>query len=119
MFSIPRSYADGQPSGRRLPPRCRQRSRTDPHHLPRPQAVGPGVGGKDILAEAVTKAYAKVGMRVRYLDDWRTQVPGRRTGPPCGAPRRHRIRFSGRFSIEVLVCWGLLVGIAVAGTRLK
>ena len=30
------------------------------------------MAGKDILAEAVTKAYAKVGMRVRYLDDWRT-----------------------------------------------
>ncbi|MBE1594278.1 protein-arginine deiminase domain-containing protein [Streptomyces stelliscabiei] len=33
---------------------------------------GPVVGGKDILAAAVTKAYAKTGMRVRYLDDWRT-----------------------------------------------
>ncbi len=30
------------------------------------------MAGKDILAEAVTKAYAKVGTRVRYLDDWRT-----------------------------------------------
>ena len=37
-----------------------------------PKQWGPVVGGKDILAEAVTKAYAKVGMRVRYLDDWRT-----------------------------------------------
>lgn len=37
-----------------------------------PKQWGPVVDGKDILAEAVTKAYAKGGMRVRYLDDWRT-----------------------------------------------
>ncbi|GEC06075.1 hypothetical protein SSP24_37300 [Streptomyces spinoverrucosus] len=37
-----------------------------------PEQWGPVVDGKDILAEAVTKAYAKGGMRVRYLDDWRT-----------------------------------------------
>jgi protein-arginine deiminase len=37
-----------------------------------PKQWGPVVNGKDILGEAVTKAYAKVGMRVRYLDDWRT-----------------------------------------------
>jgi protein-arginine deiminase len=37
-----------------------------------PQQWGPVIGGKDILAEAVTRAYAKAGMRVRYLDDWRT-----------------------------------------------
>ncbi|MEW2117382.1 protein-arginine deiminase domain-containing protein [Streptomyces sp. NPDC005474] len=37
-----------------------------------PKQWGPVVNGKDIVAEAVTRAYAKVGMRVRYLDDWRT-----------------------------------------------
>ncbi|WP_461071594.1 protein-arginine deiminase domain-containing protein [Streptomyces pseudoechinosporeus] len=37
-----------------------------------PRQWGPVVGGKDIVAEAVTKAYAKAGIRVRYLDDWRT-----------------------------------------------
>ncbi|MER7377350.1 protein-arginine deiminase domain-containing protein [Streptomyces lanatus] len=37
-----------------------------------PKQWGPVIGGKDILAEAVTRAYAKAGMRVRYLDDWRT-----------------------------------------------
>jgi len=37
-----------------------------------PKQWGPVVDGKDILAAAVTKAYAKTGMRVRYLDDWRT-----------------------------------------------
>ena len=37
-----------------------------------PKQWGPVVDGKDLLAEAVTKAYAKTGMRVRYLDDWRT-----------------------------------------------
>ncbi len=36
-----------------------------------PEQWGPVVGGKGLLAEAVTKAYAKTGMRVRYLDDWR------------------------------------------------
>jgi protein-arginine deiminase len=41
-----------------------------------PKQWGPVVAGKDILAEAVTKAYAKVGMRVRYLDDWRTHHVG-------------------------------------------
>lgn len=37
-----------------------------------PKQWGPVVAGKGILAEAVTKAYAKVGMRVRYLDGRRT-----------------------------------------------
>ncbi|MFF4606828.1 protein-arginine deiminase domain-containing protein [Streptomyces sp. NPDC001339] len=37
-----------------------------------PKQWGPVVDGKDLLAEAVTGAYAKAGMRVRYLDDWRT-----------------------------------------------
>lgn len=43
-----------------------------PHTYLAPKQWGPVVDGKDILAEAVTKAYAKAGMRVRYLDDWRT-----------------------------------------------
>ncbi|KFF98204.1 protein-arginine deiminase family protein [Streptomyces europaeiscabiei] len=30
------------------------------------------IGGKDILAEAVTPAYTEARTRVRYLDDWRT-----------------------------------------------
>ncbi|GAB2936166.1 protein-arginine deiminase domain-containing protein [Streptomyces heilongjiangensis] len=43
-----------------------------PHRYLAPKQWGPVVDGKDILAAAVTKAYAKAGMRVRYLDDWRT-----------------------------------------------
>jgi protein-arginine deiminase len=43
-----------------------------PNTYAAPKQWGPVVNGKDILAEAVTRAYAKVGMRVRYLDDWRT-----------------------------------------------
>ncbi|WP_328772746.1 protein-arginine deiminase domain-containing protein [Streptomyces sp. NBC_00286] len=47
-----------------------------PHKYLAPKQWGPVVTGKDIIAEAVTKAYAKVGTRVRYLDDWRTHHVG-------------------------------------------
>ncbi|MEV1079594.1 protein-arginine deiminase domain-containing protein [Streptomyces sp. NPDC050211] len=47
-----------------------------PHKYLAPKQWGPVVADKDIIAEAVTKAYAKVGTRVRYLDDWRTHHVG-------------------------------------------
>lgn len=43
-----------------------------PHNYLAPRQWGPVVGGKDIMAEAVTKEYAKASMRVRHPDDWRT-----------------------------------------------
>lgn len=35
-----------------------------------PNPWGPIIGGKDIFAEAVTKAYAQVGFNVTFMDDW-------------------------------------------------
>jgi protein-arginine deiminase len=54
--------------------------------------VGPVIGGKDVLAEAVTRAYAKAGMRVRYLDDWRTTTSA---AARCTASPTNTIRAAG------------------------
>lgn len=35
-----------------------------------PNPWGPIIDGKDIIAHAVTEAYAKVGVHVDYMDDW-------------------------------------------------
>jgi protein-arginine deiminase len=37
-----------------------------------PNPWGPVVEGKDILAETISKKYAKIGMRVKFIDDWNT-----------------------------------------------
>ncbi|KAF5254903.1 hypothetical protein FANTH_399 [Fusarium anthophilum] len=35
-----------------------------------PKPWGPLVGEKDIFAETITKKYAKVGMNIKFIDDW-------------------------------------------------
>ncbi|KAH7213336.1 uncharacterized protein BKA55DRAFT_528673 [Fusarium redolens] len=37
-----------------------------------PNPWGPVVKGKDILAETISKKYAKIGMKVKFIDDWNT-----------------------------------------------
>ncbi|KAG8405109.1 hypothetical protein J3459_011399 [Metarhizium acridum] len=35
-----------------------------------PNPWGPIIGGKDILAEALSEAYAKAGFQVTFMDGW-------------------------------------------------
>jgi protein-arginine deiminase len=42
------------------------------HTCVAPNPWGPVVKGKDIIAEAIKSEYAKLGLNVKFIDDWNT-----------------------------------------------
>jgi protein-arginine deiminase len=63
----------------------------DRRNVVAPRAWGPVIGGRDVLQDAVTAAYANAGFTVRYVDDWRSHhVMGGEVHCGTNATRRAR-----------------------------